>query len=73
MNGDALHVVAGDLDLSGMEASADLNVQSTDRLDNGAGTAYGTRRPVERGEKPIPERDLTSLPRKRASSRRTVV
>src|SRR6266481_4453195 len=56
VNGDALHVVAGDFDLTGMEATTDFNVESTDRLDNGAGTTHGTCRAVERGEKPVPER-----------------
>src|SRR5260370_3014399 len=55
VNGDALHVVAGDLDLTGMEAAADFNVESTDRLDNGAGTTHGTCRGVERGEEPVPK------------------
>src|SRR5260221_12487449 len=55
-NGDALHVVAGDLDLTGVEATADFNVESTDRLDNGAGTTHGTCRAVERGEEPVPKR-----------------
>src|SRR5258706_12572861 len=56
VTGDALHVVAGDLDLTGMEATADFNVESTDRLDSGAGTTHGTCRAVERGEEPGPKR-----------------
>src|SRR5216684_3657404 len=56
VDGDALHVVAGDLNLAGMEATADLNVERTDRLGNGAGTTHGTCRAVERGEKPIAKR-----------------
>src|ERR1700726_3111049 len=56
VNGDALHIVARDLDLASMEASADLNVESTDRIDNGAGTTHGTCRAVERGKKAISER-----------------
>src|SRR5437868_13825364 len=56
VNGDALHVVADDLDLSGMEATADLNVERTNRLDNGARATHGTCRAVEGGEKPVPKR-----------------
>src|SRR5438445_2189301 len=56
VDGDALHVVAGDLDLASMEATADLNVERTDRLGNGVGTTHGARRAVERGEEPVPKR-----------------
>src|SRR6266403_2323451 len=56
MNRDALHVVAGDLDLAGMEATADSNVESTDRLCNRAGTTHGPGRAVKRGEKSVPKR-----------------
>src|SRR2546423_5517034 len=56
VDGDALHVVAGDLNLAGMETTADLNVQGTDRLGNGAGATHATRRAVEGGEKPVPKR-----------------
>src|ERR1700692_3812031 len=56
VDGDALHVVTGDLDLAGMEPTADFNVESTDCLDNGAGTTHGACRAVERGEKPVPKR-----------------
>jgi hypothetical protein len=48
VDGNAPHVVAGNFNLAGMKATADLNVESTDRLGNGAGTTYGTRRAVER-------------------------
>src|SRR6266481_470376 len=56
VDSDALHVVAGDLDLAGMEATADLNVERTDRLGNGAGTTHGTCRAVEGGEESVPKR-----------------
>src|SRR6266404_9425572 len=56
VDGDALHVVAGDLDLASMEATADLNVERTDRLGNGVGTTHGACRAVERGEEPVPKR-----------------
>src|ERR1700716_31770 len=54
--GDALYVVTRDLDLAGMEATADLNVERTDRLGNRAGATHGTCRAVEGGEKPVPKR-----------------
>src|SRR5713226_6149127 len=46
VDGDALHVVAGDLDLAGVQTTADLNVQGPDRLGNGrnARHAPGRRR-----------------------------
>ena len=56
VDGDALHVVVGDFDLAGMEATADLNVEPTDRLDNGAGATHGTRGTVEGGKNPVPKR-----------------
>src|SRR6266446_1366998 len=56
VDGDALHVVAGDLDLAGVQTTADLNVQGPDRLGNGARATHGTRRAVEGGEKPVPKR-----------------
>src|SRR6478736_8398288 len=65
VDGDALHVVAGDLDLTCMEAAADFNVESTDRLDNGAGTTHGTCRAIERGEKPVPKRSHFVAPEAR--------
>jgi len=59
--GDALHVIVGDLDLAGMEAVADLDVEWTDRLGNGASATHCPRRAVECGEKPVPKRfDFTS-------------
>src|SRR5260370_17925974 len=56
VNGDALHAVAGDLDLTGMEDPAHFNVDSTNRLHNGAGTTHGTCRPPEPGEEPSHQR-----------------
>src|SRR6266699_5802204 len=56
VDGDTLHVVARDLDLASMEAAADLNVERTDRLGNGAGTTHGTCRAVERGEESVAKR-----------------
>ena len=61
VDGDALHVIVGDLDLAGMEAVADLDVEWTDHLGNGASATHCPRRAVECGEKPVPKRfDLTS-------------
>src|ERR1700692_3589892 len=65
VNGDALHIVAGDLDLAGMEATADFNVERTDRLDDGAGTTHGTCRAVERGENPVAKRSHFVAPEAR--------
>ena len=73
VDGDALHVVADDLDLAGMEATADLNVERTDRLGNGAGATHGTCRAVEGGEESVPKRSHFVAAGARASSRRTVV
>jgi len=56
VDGDALHVVVGDFDLACMEAAADLNVERTNCLGDGAGATHGTRRAVEGGEKPVPKR-----------------
>ena len=56
MDGDALHVVVGDFDLASMEATANLNVERTNRLGNGASATHGTCGAVEGGEKPVPER-----------------
>src|ERR1700681_1713207 len=56
VDGDALYVVARDLDLAGMEATADLNVERTDRLGNRASATHGTCRTVEGSEKPVPKR-----------------
>src|ERR1700716_3551713 len=53
---NALHVVAGDLDLAGMEAAADLNVQRPEGFGYGAGATNGTCRTVKGGEKPISKR-----------------
>src|ERR1700689_1567641 len=56
VDGDALHIVAGDFDLAGMEPAADLNVERNDRLGNGAGATHATRRTVEGAENPAPKR-----------------
>jgi hypothetical protein len=56
VDGDALHLVVGDFDLTGMKATADLNVEQTDRLGNGAGATHGTRGTVEGGKNPVPKR-----------------
>ncbi|HWW79839.1 MAG TPA: hypothetical protein VNY82_09605, partial [Steroidobacteraceae bacterium] len=56
VDGDALHIVVDLLDFASMETAADLNVKRTNRLGNGAGATHGTRRTVEGGEKPIPQR-----------------
>jgi hypothetical protein len=56
VDGDALHVVAGDFDLASMKATANLNVERANRrLGNGAGATHGTRGAVEGGEKPVPD------------------
>src|SRR5712675_1165518 len=68
VNRDTLHVVSGDLDLAGMKATADFNVESTDRRGNGAGTTHGPGRTVERGEKPVPKRPHFVAPEAREFS-----
>ena len=71
MDGNALNVVARYLDLTSVQAATNLNLQWTDSLGNRAGATDGACRAVERGQKSSPS-DLTSLPRYRASSRRTL-
>src|SRR5262249_28453733 len=56
MDCDALHVVLDNLDLAGMKTAADLKVEWTDGLDDGAGTTHGTGRPIESGEKAVTQR-----------------
>ena len=56
LDGDALHVVAGDLDFASMEATADLNAERSDRFGNGAGAAHGPCRAIESGEKAVTKR-----------------
>jgi hypothetical protein len=71
--GDALHIVIGHFDLAGMEATADLDVERTNRLGNGTGAAHGARRETV-ARKSIPRTTLIlPNPANRARSAKTTV
>jgi hypothetical protein len=56
MDGDALHFLFSDLDLAGMQATADFNIQWAYSFSNRASTTDRPRRPVESGKKAVSQR-----------------
>lgn len=53
VNRDPAHVVADQLDLPDMEASADLDIEFPYGLVQALSASHGTRGPVERRQKPV--------------------
>jgi hypothetical protein len=61
VDGDALYIMVSDLDLPGMQATADFNTQRTDGLGDRASTSDPASRPVEGGEEAVSQGfDLTA-------------
>src|SRR5580700_11837784 len=56
MDRDALHIPLSDLDLAGVEAATDFNIERADSLSDRASAANRARRPVESGEQPVSQR-----------------
>jgi hypothetical protein len=56
VNGDAADIVSDELDLTGMEASSNLDAEIANGVRNGSGSADGTSRTVEDGKKAVARR-----------------
>ena len=72
MDGDALHFVRGNFDLAGMQGAADLQAERLNRLGDACAQRTARAGPSKVARNPSPS-DFTSLPRERASSRRTIL
>src|SRR5688572_13432484 len=53
VHGDAMRLAAGELDPAGVQPGADLEAERAHGIANMAGTADGSGRPVESGEKSV--------------------
>ena len=62
VDGDASHVRFSNLDLAGMQAAANFNVQWADSLGNRASTADRASWPVESGKKSVSKRSNFAAP-----------
>ena len=71
MDRDPADIVALDLDLAGMHAAPDIEVERARRVDDARAAADRARRSVEGREEPVAPSVLTSRPRKRAISWRS--
>jgi hypothetical protein len=53
VDGNALHVVASNLDLAGVQPATNVNVERLDGCGNRAGASHRAARAVERGQKSV--------------------